>query len=126
MAHTRTNLDYRETLHSCVVEAAEAVVAGKLSAIEASRLFVGLAAELGALNDADFRFFVSLDSETDHFPLGTTRKHWSAAALRREDARRRKHEQDARDEAVARCRHLIDRYAGKPRPKRGRRADDVR
>jgi len=126
MAQTRTNLDYRETLHSSVVEAAEAVVAGKLSAIEASRLLVGLAAELGAVNDADFRFFVSLDSETDHFPLGTPRERWHGAALRREDAVRRKFEKAVRAEAVERSRNLIEKYAGKPRPKRGRRKDDVR
>jgi hypothetical protein len=125
MAQTRTNLDYRETLHSSVVEAAEAVVAGKLSAIEASRLFVGLAAELGAVNDDDFRFFVTLDSETDHFPLGTPRAHWHATALRREDARRKKLEKAAQEEAIARCRRLIDKYTGKPRPKRGRRKDDA-
>lgn len=126
MAQTRTNLDYRETLHSSVVEAAEAVVAGKLSAIEASRLFVGLAAELGAVNEDDFRFFVGLDSETDHFPLGTPRERWHPAALRREDAARRKLEKSAKEEAVARCRKLIEKYAGKPRPKRGRRKDDAR
>jgi hypothetical protein len=122
----RTNLNYRETLHSSVVEAAEAVIAGKLSAIEASRLLVGLAAELGAVNDADFRFFLSLDTETDHFPLGTARKHWNALALKREDAVRRKLEKSVLDEAVARARNLIEKYAGKPRPKRGRRRDDAR
>ena len=122
----RTNLDYRETLHSSVVEAAEAVVAGKLSAIEASRLLIGLAAELGAVNDADFRFFLTLDTETDHFPLGTTRERWSTAALRREDAERRRLEAVVRDAAIACARGLIEKYAGKPRPKRGRRRDDVR
>jgi hypothetical protein len=122
----RTNLDYRETLHSSVVEAAEAVVAGKLSAIEASRLLVGLAAELGAVNDADFRFFVGLDTETDHFPIGTSRERWNAAALKREDAVRRKFERSVLAEAVACAHNLIEKYAGKPRPKRGRRRDDVR
>lgn len=126
MAQARTNLDYRETLHSSVVEAAEAVVAGKLGAVEASRLFIGLAAELGAVNDADFRFFVGLDSQTDHFPLGTPRERWSPAALKREDGARKKLEKEVNEEAVARCRQLIEKYAGKPRPKRGRRKDDAR
>jgi hypothetical protein len=126
MSPIRTNLDYRETLHSSVVEAAQAVVAGKLSAIEASRLFVGLAAELGAINDADFRFFVGLDSDTDHFPLGTPRELWNARALKREDAERRKLEKSVYREAVARCLALIEKYTGKPRPKRGRRKDDAR
>ncbi len=122
----RTNLDYRETLHSSVVEAAEAVVAGKLSPIEASRLLIGLAAELGAVNDENFRFFLTLDTETDHFPLGTVRKRWSGAALRREDAERRRLETVVQDAAVACARNLIEKYAGKPRPKRGRRSDDAR
>jgi hypothetical protein len=126
MSPTRSNLDYRETLHSSVVEAAEAVVAGKLSAIEASRLLVGLAAELGAVNDADFRFFLSLDTETDHFPLGTSRERWSTTALRREDAIRRRFEKSVTVEAMACARNLIEKYAGKPRPKRGRRRDDAR
>jgi hypothetical protein len=122
----RTNLDYRETLHSSVVEAAEAVVSGKLSAIEASRLLVGLAAELGAVNDADFRFFLRLDTETDHLQIGTSRQRWNPVALRREDAQRRDIERSVSEEAVSHSRNLIEKYAGKPRPKRGRRRDDVR
>ena len=105
-----TPVDYRQTLHNAVIETAEAVIAGTLGPVDASRRFVGLAAELDALDDEDFRFFVELDSQSDHFPLGSVREHWSAAALQREDRARRECETDVRDEALIHCRSLLTKY----------------
>ena len=102
---------YRLTVHDAVAETAEALIAGTLGPVDASRRLVGLAAELGALDDEDFLFFVELDSQTDHFPLGPARERWSAAALEREDRARERYETAVRDEALSYCRSLIAKYA---------------
>jgi hypothetical protein len=105
-----TRPDYRQTLHHAVIETAEAVIGGTLGPVDAARRFVGLAAELDALDDEDFRFFVELDSQTDHFPLGPVREHWSAGALEREDRACREFEADVREEASSHCRSLLTKY----------------
>ncbi len=103
--------DYRETLHRAVVETAQAVIAGTLGPVDAARRFVGMAAELDALDEDAFRFFLGLDSESDQFPLGTFRKLWSVNALKREDEARQEYEAHIRDEAVRHCRSLLAKYA---------------
>ena len=102
--------DYRQSLHDAVVETAHALVAGSVSVVEATRRFMELAAELDALDDEDFIYFMEIDSRSDGFPLGVAREQWSAAGLEREDLERRKYEASVHDDAVAHCRSLIARY----------------
>ena len=103
--------DYRQTLHEAVVETAQAVVGGSLGVVEATRRFMELAAELDALDDEDFLYFIELDSRSDGFPLGIAREQWSSTALEREDLDRRRYEDCVRADAVAHCRSMIARYA---------------
>jgi hypothetical protein len=102
--------DYRQSLHDAVVETAHALVAGSVGVVEAARRFMELAAELDALDDEDFVYFMELDSRSDGFPLGIAREQWSATALEREDLARRKYEDSAHGDAVDHCRSLIARY----------------
>ncbi len=104
-------VDYPKTLHRAVAETAQAVVAGTLGPIEAARRFVGLAAELGALEDEEFSFFLDVDTQSDHFPLGSARECWSPVALRREDLVRGEYEATIREAALGHCRSLIAKYA---------------
>ena len=102
--------DYRQTLHDAVVETAHALVAGSVGVVEATRRFMELAAELDALDDEDFIYFIELDSRSDGFPLGIAREQWSATALEREDLARRRYEDAVHGDVVAHCRSLIARY----------------
>ena len=111
MSDERLQPDYRQTLHEAVVETARAVVGGSLGVVEATRRFMELAAELDALDDEDFLYFIELDSRSDEFPLGIAREQWSSTALEREDLDRRKHEDSVNADAVAHCRSMIARYA---------------
>ena len=111
MSHEQPQPDYRQTLHQAVVETAQDMVAGSLGVVEATRRFMELAAELDALDDEDFLYFIELDSRSDGFPLGIAREQWSATALEREDLDRRKYETSVHDDAVAHCRSLIARYS---------------
>ncbi len=111
MSNETPQPDYRQTLHDAVVETARALVGGSVGVVEATRRFMELAAELDALDDEDFLYFVELDSRSDGFPLGIAREQWSATALEREDLDRRKYETAVHADAVAHCRNLIARYA---------------
>jgi Protein of unknown function (DUF2489) len=102
--------DYRQSLHDAVVETAHALVAGSMGVVEAARRFMELAAELDALDDEDFLYFMEIDSHSDGFPLGIAREQWSATALEREDLERRQYETSVHGDAVAHCRSLIARY----------------
>jgi len=111
MSDERVQPDYRQSLHEAVVETSRAVVAGSLGVVEATRRLMELAAELDALDDEDFIYFIELDSRSDGFPLGVAREQWSSTALEREDLDRRKYEDSVHADAVAHCRSLIARYA---------------
>ncbi len=111
MSHEQPQPDYRQTLHNAVVETAQAMVAGSLGVLEATRRFMELAAELDALDDEDFLYFIELDSRSDGFPLGVAREQWNATALEREDLDRRRYEDAVHGDAVAHCHNLIARYS---------------
>jgi hypothetical protein len=89
---------------------AQSILAGEVGIIAASRQFAAWRLDVGAEDDPDFLFFVALDSETDHLPVGDLRKHWSADALRAKDDELEKFEASARDEALVVCRSLIQKY----------------
>jgi hypothetical protein len=110
MSNERPQPDYRQSLHDAVVETAQALVAGSLGVVEATRRFMELAAELDALDDEDLLYFIELDSRSDGFPLGIAREQWNATALEREDLDRRRYEDAVHGDAVAHCRNLIARY----------------
>ena len=110
VTNARLNEPYRRELHHSVVETCRALIDGRAGPVEVSRRLVALAHELGADRDEDFVYFVGLDSETDHFPLGESRQHWSAAALAREDAKRAKYDVAAHADAAQRCRNLLLKY----------------
>ncbi|MFL6603883.1 MAG: hypothetical protein ACJ8R9_21500 [Steroidobacteraceae bacterium] len=111
MSNEPAQPDYRQTLHDAVLETAHGLVTGSLGVVEATRRFMELAAELDALDDEDFIYFIELDSRSDTFPLGIAREQWNSTALEREDLDRGKYEDGVRADAVAHCRNLIARYA---------------
>jgi hypothetical protein len=110
----RPQPDYRQSLHDAVVETAHALIAGSVGVVDAARRFMELAAELDALDDEDFLYFMEIDSHSDGFPLGIAREQWSATALEREDLDRRRYETSVHGDAVAHCRNLIARYSSAP------------
>ena len=65
-----------------ILEAAQAMLAGRLSYIEGARRIVGAwrASKLDQW-DSDFLPFVGIDSETEALPFGKMRANWSVAAL---------------------------------------------
>jgi hypothetical protein len=62
-------------------------------------------------HDNDVLVFVGIDSESDHFPLGDVRRHWSAEALKAKDEELKNYELRVRERAFRACESFIARYA---------------
>jgi len=67
---------------------AEQALAGSGDLLSAVRLIVELRHKLDNPDDEVFHHLVAIDDETDRFPLGEVRQHWSAEALVRADCER--------------------------------------
>jgi hypothetical protein len=91
-----------------LIETLEAFRAGRLGVAEACRKVVESRAALEADDNELFLPFVGIDSETDAFPLGEVRKHWSPTGLARADAERSAAEEHYRNYALSACGALIE------------------
>lgn len=80
------NEEHRQFISRKIVAAAQDILSGELGIIAGARQLGGLGHEVGADRDPDFTFFIGLDSETDHLPIGETRQRWNPEALRAKDA----------------------------------------
>ena len=95
-----------------ILEAAQDMLAGKLSYIEGARKIVAVwaTARLDE-RDADLLPFVGIASETDALPFGETREHWQVAALDALQPEFDKKEAWAREYGESHCRSLVERFS---------------
>ena len=61
--------------------------------------------------DSDFDVFKQIDSETMDYPFGDVRRHWSNDALLRKDAQLAQFESKQREEILAACRRLLEKFS---------------
>jgi hypothetical protein len=97
-------------LRGKIVAICEAVLAEEIGIIAASRRLRSLGFELFDGHDEDFITFVGVDSETDHLPVDIERRNWSAEALERKDAEIAEAEALYKNNVIAACRKLIERF----------------
>ncbi len=97
-------------LRGKIVAICEAVLAETIGIIAASRTLSALGLELFDRHDEDFIVFDAVDSETDHLPVDLERKNWSAEALKRKDAEIAEAEALYKNDVIAACRKLIERF----------------
>lgn len=90
---------------------ARKIVDGEIGVIEGSRQMMAYADRLHAGDTEEFRIFCGIDSESDHFPLGRAREHWSANALREKDAEIKAFEDFYRACAVEAARKMLEKYS---------------
>ena len=94
-----------------IVEAAQDVLDGRLSVLEGARKLAALRADVDpAGKDRDLNGFAGIDSQSDHLPIGSSRKYWDVEALRLKDVDATDHEALFRDSALRMCRNLVARY----------------
>jgi hypothetical protein len=105
--------DERMEARLAIFEAAQDMLAGKLSYIEGARKITSACFSWGLDQlDADVRCFAGIDSETDALPLGKMRGYWQAAALEALQPEIDKKEAWARRLAEPHCRSLVRRFVG--------------
>ena len=104
------NEEHRRLASGKIVATAQRVLAGELGIVAGARQLSRLRFDVGAEHDSDFIFFVGVDSETDHLPVGEVRSRWSADALKAKDEELRAYEASVRDQARRVCQSLIQRY----------------
>jgi hypothetical protein len=97
--------------HCCQIRArAEALVAGRLGVIEATRALLPLIFWTRTQDDPDLAVFTRIDDESAVLPVGPERSQWAAHALEREDAKILAVEERWREEALRAARSLVERY----------------
>ena len=104
------NEEHRRLASAKIVAVAQSILSGELGIVAGSRQLAALRSDVGADRDSDFLFFVAVDSETDHLPLGDARSHWNPDALKVKDEELRNFEASARNSALEICRSLIQKY----------------
>jgi hypothetical protein len=95
-----------------ILDAAQDMLAGRLTYIEGARKIVAAWWESKLdEGDADFLAFVGIVSETDALPLGKMRAHWQAAALEALQPEIDRMQAWARQGGEAHCRNLMTRFS---------------
>jgi hypothetical protein len=93
-----------------IVALAKSIISGEVGVVAGARQLSALRFDVDAELDPDFMFFVGLDSETDHLPVGETRSRWNSEALHAKDEELARLEAFTRERAVQVCRSLIQKY----------------
>ena len=104
------NEEHRQFISRKIVAVARSILSGEIGIIVGARRLSGLGDKVGADRDPDFIFFVAIDSESDHLPIGEVRQRWNPDALRVKDAEVAEIEAFHRQEAFEICRRLIQKY----------------
>ncbi len=104
--------DEKQWLRDCrsVATACTDYLAGTLGLIEASRLLVSCAHRLREDRNSEFTFFIAVESETDHLPVGEYRNQWAADSLKAKDEEIHSIEEFYRRDAVAAATFLLNRF----------------
>jgi hypothetical protein len=92
--------------------AAQAVLDGKLGAIEGSRALANYAHDIvpNWSADPDFVVFGAIASETDDVLIGETRRYWSARALAESDLKLQRITTAVESDVRAACASIIARF----------------
>jgi hypothetical protein len=101
-----------EYAKQATVEAARAIIDGRLGFIEGCVRLASLAHDVVPdwRVDKDFVEFGVFASDTDHLPYGGARLFWNKSALAEADGEIQAREDDNRDAILQACRNVIQRF----------------
>ena len=88
------------------------MLTGELSYLDGARFIRESCWAAQLEDDSDIAAFVLIESETDHLPLGPSRKDWSPAALEDKEFDLRRAEDWARGTAEEEVKNLVRRFGG--------------
>jgi hypothetical protein len=111
MSEHMSHEEYVATVRALAAETARSMIEGNLGFLEGARVLSSLRHEAEISDDdVDFMAFVVIDSETDGFPIGEVRKHWSIEALDKLDPEIKEAQEWARGVGFEACQSLILRF----------------
>jgi hypothetical protein len=93
-----------------VVAIAQRILSSEMGIVAGARHLAALRFDVAGERDPDFIFFVGVDSETDHLPVGEVRSRWNPDALKAKDEELRSFEALVREKALEVCRSLILKF----------------
>lgn len=94
-----------------LVSVASAMLDGSVNLIEGMRRICALRFMIEDPTNEVFLPICAMESETDSFPLGTTRSNCSADYLARMDAEMESYLSDAREDILRSCREIIQTFS---------------
>ena len=99
-----------------LVNVAAAMIAGTMNLIEGVRRITSLRYAVENPDDEVFFPIIAVDSETDHFPIGTARAECAPEYLRRIDQEIEKYLADAKPAILSACQEIIQAYSSPTLP----------
>ena len=108
---TTSHEEYVNLLRKQIVQVATKILNEELGLIEGTRLLSAASREVTNNQfDPDFLLFVAVDSETDALPIGKERQYWADYALVEKDKEIKRAEEFYREQIIAGCKVLIERF----------------
>ena len=97
-----------------LVLVAQSILDGKMDLIEGVRNICSLRPETGDPDNEVFLLIRAIESETDHYPVGQTRKRCSAEYLHRMDIEKQRYIEDAMNDIFNACKKIVKIYSQPP------------
>ena len=83
------------------------ILNGVVGIIDGCRKVVEIQYRLNMYDNKNFAVFESIDSDTDHFPIGDVRQYWNKESLAKADIEMKAYEEDVKNEVREACEKLI-------------------
>lgn len=100
-------MDHQEQMKKEAIAIASSMIDEEINLIEGCRLISSLRHRIGDPDNKIFIPFRSVDSETEHFPLGEMRKMYDIEYLRKVDTEMEEYLIDAKPDIIKACHELI-------------------
>ena len=90
---------------------ARKMLSGEMKLIEGIRLICSLRNLIDDPENDVFLPIRGIDSETDHFPIGSERSNWTTASLKKMDDEMENYIADAKDDILRLCREILQIFS---------------
>ena len=93
-----------------IVETCRSMMNGEIHLLEGCRIIQSLRIATDYPENKIFFLIRSVESETDHFPLGRAREHYADSALKRADEQMNDYIEKNREDIIKSCRNILSFY----------------
>lgn len=94
-----------------LIAVAEGMIDGKINLIEGVRKITALRHDVGNPDEKLFMPIRAIESETDHFPIGSARMQCAPDYLKQADEEMERYLTNTKDDILAACREIVRAYS---------------